>query len=376
MADDDEIIIGLPKRSTRDPDELRAQLEGWLRQELGDGSDARITAFDAPSTNGMSSETILLDVSWNADGAASTGAFVCRIAPEAAAVPVFPTYDLDQQARVMQLVAEQTSVPVPRVRWSEPDTATLGAPFFVMERIDGEVPPDIVPYTFMSWLTAASDDERRRLQDATVAVLAGVHSVERPEEQAAFLATDAPGASALARHVAGQEAYYEWVVEDGLRSPLIERGFAWLRDHWPADEGPTTLLWGDSRIGNILYRDFTPVAVLDWEMAALGPPELDVAWCISLHRFFQDLAEQFGLPGLPDLLRRDDVAAQYESLTGYTPRDLDFYTFYAALRHAIIMFRIGRRAIHFGEAEVTDDVDDMITHRAMVESMIAGTYWS
>jgi aminoglycoside phosphotransferase (APT) family kinase protein len=167
-----------------------------------------------------------------------------------------------------------------------------------------------------------------------------------------------------------QRAYYEWVVADGLRSSLVEAAFAWLDAHWPDPEGPTVLSWGDSRIGNILYRDFEPVAVLDWEMAALGPPELDVGWLVTLHAFFEEVARPFGIPGLPDLLRREDVSARYASLTGYTLRDLDWYSVYAAARHAIIMSRIGRRGIHFGEAEMPADVDDLIPHRAMLEGML------
>ncbi len=375
MSDNPLDLDGLPTRSTRDPDETRARLEAWLRATLGADTDARITGFDAPETNGMSSETVLFDAEWTEDGERTVHALVARIAPDPTAVPVFPRYDLDVQARVMQLVASETDVPVPAVRWSEPDAAHLGAPFFVMERVDGIVPPDILPYTFDSWVTAGSETDRLRLQDTTVRTLAAIHALPRPEQQAAFVAPPTEGDSPLRRHVADQRTYYEWVVEDGLRSPLIERGFEWLDEHWPDDEGPTVLLWGDARIGNVLYREFEPVAVLDWEMATLGPPEVDIAWLITLHRFFQDIAEQLELPGLPALLRPDDVVARYEELTGYRPRDLDFFTTYASLRHAIIMFRIARRAIHFGEAEQPDDVDDMITHRPMFEAMLDGAYW-
>ena len=112
-----------------------------------------------------------------------------------------------------------------------------------------------------------------------------------------------------------------------------------------------------------------------WEMAALGPREIDVAWLIYMHRYFDDIARDLGLPGLPDFLRRDRVAARYEEQTGIAPGDLDFFTMYAALRHGIIMFRIARRAIHFGEAEVPADVDDMIIHRKSLEAMLAGDYW-
>jgi aminoglycoside phosphotransferase (APT) family kinase protein len=81
---------------------------------------------------------------------------------------------------------------------------------------------------------------------------------------------DGGDTSHLRRHLAGQQAYYEWVAA-GLRLPLVERMFTWLDERWPADEGPTVLSWGDARIGNIMYRDFEVVGVLDWEMDGLSP---------------------------------------------------------------------------------------------------------
>jgi aminoglycoside phosphotransferase (APT) family kinase protein len=373
-ADDSaELTAGLPQTSTRDPDETRRALEVWLAATLPHDAAPSIVAFDAPSTNGMSSETVLFTAAWSDDGAVADHDLVARIAPDPANVPVFPEYDLERQARTMQVVREHCpEVPVPRVLWTEPDEAVLGAPFFVMERIEGVVPPDILPYNFMSWVTEGSTDDRRRLQDGTVAAIARLHSIERPEERFPFLPGATDRSTPLARHVDEQRDYYEWVVADGRRSPLIEAAFAWLDAHRPEPEGPTVLSWGDSRIGNVLYRDFEPVAVLDWEMAALGPPELDVGWLITLHAFFEEVAHTYGLPGLPDLLRRDDVVAAYASRTGYEPRDLDWYAVYASTRHAIIMSRIGRRGIHFGEAEMPADVDDLIPHRLMLERMLDG----
>ena len=95
-----------------------------------------------------------------------------------------------------------------------------------------------------------------------------------------------------------------------------------------------------------------------------------------LHRFFEDLTTQYGMPGMPDFLRRDRVASEYERVTGYTPRDLDFFEMYAALRQGIVMSRVQRRAIHFGEAEMPADIDDLIMHRGTLEAMLAGTYWT
>jgi aminoglycoside phosphotransferase (APT) family kinase protein len=289
---------------------------------------------------------------------------------------VFPVYDLGKQFRVMRLVAERTDVPVPRPLWFEDDDGPLGVPFFVMERVEGEVPPDLMPYTFGSWLLDASEEQQRRLQDSSVRVLAALHGIDARPDELAFLELDRRGATALRRHVEDQRAYYEWVVADAARSPLIERGFAWLESHWPTDDTASTISWGDARVGNVIYRAFEPAAVLDWEMAATGPREIDLGWMIYLHRFFQDLTEEAGLPGMPGFMRADDVAATYEAQSGWAPRDLQFFVFYAALRHGIVMARVMRRAVAFGEAELPDDPDDLITHRRTIEAMIDGSYWS
>ena len=366
-----------PRTSTRDTEELQARLEAWLATRLPEGAEPTVPTLSVPETNGMSSVTLLFDAAWRNGVGPQRRALVARLAPEPSAVPVFPHYDLDRQFRVMREVAARTPVPVPTVLWSEPDPAPVGAPFFVMERVEGDVPPDLLPYNFGdSWLFDAAPADQRRLQEASVGVLADLHAVPEPEVVFGFLAEGGSAATdALRRHVDEQWAYYRWAMGD-LRLPLLERAFAWLEDHWPHDPGPTVLSWGDSRIGNVMYRDFTPVAVLDWEMAALGPRELDLTWMVFLHRFFEDLATRYGLPGMPSFLRRDDVAASYEARTGHTPRHLDWHFVYAALRHGVIMARVQLRSIHFGEGAMPDDPDDLVMHRLPLEALLAGSYWA
>lgn len=366
--------VARPPAIRRDLAALQASLEQWMARRLPAGAAPEVSALEMPAANGISSETVLFDARWREAGGTRAAPLVARLAPPASAMPVFQVYDLERQFQVIRLVGEATRVPVPRVYWSEPDSGPLGTPFFVMERVAGEVPPDVMPYNFGSWLSEAPLADQARLQESTVRVLADLHGIADAERRFAFLQLDRPEPTPLGRHVADQWEYYQWVAQ-GLRSPLIERCFAWLREHWPADEGPAVLSWGDARIGNIMYRDFEPVAVFDWEMAGLGPRELDIGWLIFLHRFFEDIAAQAGLPGMPHLLRRDDVAASYQTLTGHAPRDLDFYILYAALRQGIIMSRIQRRAVHFGEAEMPVDVDDLIMHRRALEAMADGTYW-
>ncbi|NUT39013.1 MAG: phosphotransferase family protein [Thermoactinospora sp.] len=339
------------RTSTRDLDDLRTRLTAWLGARLG--APATVSELERPEANGMSSETLFFTI-----GTAQR--CVARLAPAAEAVPVFPSYDLGTQFEVMRLAGEL--VAAPKALWYEPDPGFLGAPFLVMEREEGMVPPDVMPYTFEGWLLEAAPEQRRALQDRTVAMLARLHEARVP-----------PGLFAtcgLRAHVDASRAYYEW-AHSAMRIPLLERAFGWLEEHWPDSPGPDVLSWGDARIGNVMYRDFAPVAVLDWEMAAHAPREVDLGWMIFLHRFFQDVAEVFELPGLPDFMRREDVCAAYRDASGYEPRDMGFYEMYAALRHGIIMARVWHRRIHFGEQEMPDDPDDLVMHRAAIEHMLA-----
>ena len=261
-----------------------------------------------------------------------------------------------------------------QVRWLEEDASRIGSPFFVMDRVAGRVPPDIMPYPMGSWLSEASPSEQRALQDATVAAIAKLHAIDPEKSGAEFLAFSLPGATPLRRHVENQRRFFDW-MRQGRSYPLIERAFAWLEAHWPEDEGEARISWGDSRIGNVLYDAFSPAAVLDWEMAALGPRGLDLGWLSFMHAFFQMIARGAGLPGMPDFLRAPDVAAEYARLTGRA-LDLRWYEAYAALRHGIIMARIQSRAVHFGEATWPADLDATIPHRPLLEQMLAGTYWA
>ena len=167
--------------------------------------------------------------------------------------------------------------------------------------------------------------------------MAGIHGIELTDDDRAFLDIDAPGDTALRRHVEDQKAYHQWVTGGDLH-PVITATFDWLEANWPADDTDAYLSWGDGRVGNVMYRDFEPVGVLDWEMAGVGAAR--------------------GRPGVddlhPPLLRghrrharaaghartscaRTTCAPPTRRSPGYAPRDMQWYLVYAALRHGIVM---------------------------------------
>jgi aminoglycoside phosphotransferase (APT) family kinase protein len=358
---DADLEPGTPWR--RDLGTVEPALQAWAERRVGPG--AKVSNVAAPA-NGMSSETVLFDLT--RAGEATTEQYAARLAPMPDVYPVFPTYDLELQAQAMRLVRAHTDVPAPEVRWSETDTSWLGVPFLVMARIDGVSPPDIPPYVFSGWVLDATPEQRTTLQRSAVSVVARLHELTPENVDLSFLAQPDHGSTPFEQQLGYQRWYYDW-ARDGVTYPLIERTFAWLDEHAPP-EGSAVLNWGDARIGNMLFRDFEPVAVLDWEMATVGPREVDVAWMIFLHRFFQDLAERFEMEGIPDFMLRDDVAAHYESLTGHTPIALDWFEVFAALRFAIVSVRTSTRGIAYGLMEKPEEPDDLVMFRTLLERML------
>jgi aminoglycoside phosphotransferase (APT) family kinase protein len=364
------------QRSSRDVTTLPAVMSQWLSTVLPGGATPEVTVESGVDSTGMSSETIILTARWQQDGQPITQKLVARVAPTAQDVQVFPTYRLDHQFDVIRMVGELTDVPVPRVRWLEPTGDVLGTPFFLMDYVDGVVPPDVMPYTFGgNWFADATPERQRELQDATVGVLAALHAIPGAQSTFGFLlesGAEQQGDTALRKHFNWVRSWYDFAVPDIGRSPLLERTFEWLENNWPRQQAADdpVLLWGDARVGNVLYRDFSPVAVLDWEMVTLGPRELDVAWMIYAHMVFQELAGLATLPGLPDVMREDDVRATYKRLTGVDVGDLHWFYVYSGVMWACVFMRTGARRVHFGETEKPDDVESLFYHAGLMRRLI------
>ncbi|MCW2767824.1 MAG: aminoglycoside phosphotransferase [Nocardioides sp.] len=363
------------QRSSRDATTLPTRLADWLATLLPAGADPTVVMHAGIDANGMSSETLILDATWRENGAEQVGRYVARVAPAAEDVPVFPEYALQEQFDAIRLVGELTDVPVPQVRWMEPTGDVLGTPFFLMDRVEGVVPRDVLPYNFGdNWLHDASPEDQHRLQDNTVEAIAKLHAIPDAESTFAFLDPHQPGDTPLARNLARTRAWYDFAVADIGRSPMVERALAWLETSLPdtgSNPGETVLCWGDSRIGNVLYQDFEPVAVLDWEMAAIGPRELDVSWIVFAHQVFESITGMLEMPGMPHFLREEDVKASYERLSGVPLGDLHWFHVYNAVQWSIVFMRTGARSIHFGEIERPDDIESLMHHKPLFEKLLA-----
>ncbi|MEP9393108.1 phosphotransferase family protein [Gordonia sp. VNQ95] len=361
------------QRSARDTSSLADTLADWIATQTPDRGRPDLHVDAGGDANGMSSETIMVDAQWPGESAPER--WVMRMAPRAEDIPVFDTYRLDHQYEAMRRAAAATAVPIPRVHWLEPTGDVTGSPFFLMDRVDGLVPPDVMPYTFGdNWLFDASTEKQRALQDSTVRLIAELHSIPDAAATFGFLRDGGPPSDTdLGSRFSWLVEWYDSSAAAIGRSPLVDRALIWLRENFPTDaaDRPSVLVWGDARIGNVIYRDFAPVAVLDWEMATFGPRELDVAWIIFAHRVFQELSGLAALPGMPDFMREDDVRATYRDATGVELGDLQWFSVFAGVIWCCVFMRAGARRVHFGEIDPPGDIDaELFYHRTLLERLI------
>jgi aminoglycoside phosphotransferase (APT) family kinase protein len=344
----------------RTPEQLAEGLRTWARARRGEA--AELSDVRSPGS-GMANDTVLFTL----DGEP----LVARLAPAPdSPSPTFQRFDLELQEQVMGLVRDRTEVPVPEVVHHERDEGWLGAPFLVVRAVDGVVASDNPPYLLdpSGWFLQGTPELWRRFETSTIDVLVRLHTIEDDGISTAFLHPGTEGPTALARHLAAMCDYYEWGRE-GERVPVLERTIEVLTSTLPANER-SVLNWGDSRPGNIIYRDFEPVAVLDWEMAGVGPPELDVAWCTFFQRFWAHSAAQHGASVVP-MFDREETRSAYEQRSGRPLDDLAWYEAMAGLRFGTILMRMYRRSVAFGMAEAPAQADDLIMFAPLLHQILS-----
>ena len=312
------------------------RLAAWL-------GAARVEDVREPATTGYSAETVVFTA---IDERGEARRLVLRAeTPDPAVYPPQAPgleVEIEIQRRVMEAVAAASDVPVARIVAAESDPSVIGAPFFVMEYVDGVVPQVDPPYTVSGFFAEASPDERRRLVSDGLGVLARVHAVDWEAAGLGWLVP--PGNEpTLERQLAVWEAYAR--RELGPRHhPSIDRAVAMLRRHLPSG-GPPTLCWGDPRPGNMIWRDFRCVSVTDWEAAAIAPGELDLGWWLMFDRASHEVVGVARLDGEPD---RDEQRALYEEATGRDVGDTRPHELFAAMRYAAIVVRVMNRAVERG----------------------------
>ncbi|MFP1155035.1 phosphotransferase family protein [Mycobacterium sherrisii] len=244
-------------------------------------------------------------------------------------------HDIDREYRVMAAL-HGTAVPVPAVYAHCAATNVIGAPFYVMEFVDGAV------YRTADELAATGPDATAAIAAAMVTVLADLHRVD----------TRRVGLADLGK----PEGYLERQINRWARQleasrsrslPQAANLVALLRRHLPT-EGRTTLVHGDFRLDNLLMSGTEVRAVIDWEMATLGDPLTDLA----LLAVYGRLPALVTTPALPDVSRAPGYPSEsqllqaYAVASGHDLRSLTFHLALACFKLAVILEGIHYRHSH------------------------------
>jgi aminoglycoside phosphotransferase (APT) family kinase protein len=330
----------VPVPTTRDPTATRGQLERWLASIRPDQGAVEVTLLGMPR-QGLSSETILFDATWS-ERVGPPGRYVARVRPTG--YSLFMEHDLEMQQLVLRALGPVPGIPVPEViGYADEATSPLGAPFFVMERIEGQAPRDHPPYTRAGWLFEARPEERRRLYDRSFDILTRIHQVDWRAAGLDFMLERPDTQGGVAGQLARDGAMLEWVAQ-GRTLEQFDEVHRWLRAYHPPPADPT-LNWGDARLGNILYRDFEPVAVLDWEMATIAPPEMDLGWWLGIERNFTVGFGERQPAGFPS---EAEVIERFEERLGRQVVGFDFYRVWGSFRIALLIFRLNDMMVERG----------------------------
>lgn len=300
----------------------------WLAERLDDPGWREVTL--SPIGAGRSNLTYRVD--------SAAGSVVLRRPPvgEVAAT----AHDMGREQRVISALAD-TPVPVPRVLASSAGGAPVDAPCFVMELVEGIVPLGELP---AGWATA--EDDRRRIGEALVGVLAELHAVD---PAAVGLGDFGRPEGFMARQVRRWSTQWEKARDASVADGDSAAELTALAERLTATVPTTqrhTIVHGDYRIDNCLFDAADPgriTAVLDWEMSSLGDPMADlglllVYWAQAQERPVWRAAQYLPTPTrLPGFPTRAELAAAYAERSGLDLTPLPWYVAFGAFKLAVVL---------------------------------------
>lgn len=310
---------------SREPLLALGPLRSFLdRHELGTG-ELQL----APVGDGHSNVTFLIE---------RNGAELILRRPPRGPLPP-SAHDVLREARLLERLAP-TAVRAPRVLAVGDDLSIVGAPFYVMERVNGTVithkmPPEL-----------AGAGEERRVAEEAIDALAEIHALDW---QAAGLGDFGRPSGYLERQLRRFRGL--WELNKTREIPGVERIHDWLVQHRP-DSGPATLVHGDYRLGNVMFARDRParlVAVFDWEMATIGDPLADVGYLLTAWTDRNDPPmgplELQPVTRAPGFLTRSEIVERYQRMSGRAVTDPLWYQVLGFWKTAIFMEGNYRRAV-------------------------------
>ena len=306
-------------------------LEPLIEFLAGVGLEAPADLSATPIGDGHSNVTFAL----------STGV-VLRRPPRGPLPP--SAHDVLREARLLRALGA-TAVRSPEVLAVCEDPGVIGAPFYVMERIAGDVITDSVPPAL------DSPEQHGRIAEELIDALVELHATDW---EGAGLDGFGKPTGYLERQLRRFNGLWEHNRTREL--PQFEQVGGWLASRIP-ESPPATIVHGDYRLGNTMFAAGAParlIAIFDWEMATIGDPLADVGYMLMQWTEPGDAVGKFNLnnvtlrPGFPT---RAELTSGYEARSGRSVQALDWYVTLALWKAVVFMEGNYKRAL----AGSTDD---------------------
>jgi aminoglycoside phosphotransferase (APT) family kinase protein len=249
-----------------------------------------------------------------------SGRYVLRRPPRPPLPP--SAHDVVREARLQLALREAGFTRLPTIVAVCEDESLLGVPFYVMEELEGTVPTEELPPGL------ESEASRRALGDDLVDALVEIHAAD----------VTTPGLASFARTGSYNERQVRrfgqlWEINKTRELPAVDEVGRRLAATVP-EPLPPTAVHGDFRLGNTMVSHGDPtriVAVLDWEMGAIGDPRADVGYLLATYSEPGGPPNPLGtspvtaLPGFPS---RADLVERYAARSG---RDVEPLAWFEAL---------------------------------------------
>ena len=274
---------------------LADRFAAYAQRHMDGASDLRVTHLSRIH-GGASRQTYSIDLAFTQEGAQKTLGVILRRDP---ADSLIETERKVEFAAIRSM--EGVDIPVPKALFLEEDPAELGAPFFVMERIEEGIPS--VPFQL-----EALDPHRVQLGRKMFAQMGKIAAVD-PAGSPLSEVIDSP---TLDTCWSRELDYWEGEIDRHARGPqpIAKAAIRHLRRNPPPPAQKLSIVHGDYRLGNFLHNEKGNItAILDWEMAHIGDPYEDVAWCADLLWSGGDVARAAGMLPWPDAVAEWEVVS-------------------------------------------------------------------
>ncbi len=281
------------------PETTQEKITTYLNTRLPQAQD--LTLFQLTQTaGGWSHEIYTFYAHWQENGKQVTRGLCLRKDPGNGLLRHLS--DLKEQFQVLKCL-ESAPVPTPRAYWYEEDPALLGGPFFIMDKVEGEVPN---PWSKVGKRFYAEAGKRGRLPKSFVDALVALHALDWQKAGLSFLGVPTPGTDFAEREVTKWESLIK--ASGHKPEPVMTEILMWLKANKPQTKR-LTFIHGAYRTGNLIIKDDQVAAVIDWELQVIGDPLYDVAYVLS------DLNKEDS-PLLSCLVEREFFLDYYQQLTG------------------------------------------------------------